>query len=428
MDHLDDEDYVDFDFPDEFKVTDTIDEIIEKYNSLYEITERLDEVREEKLDGINNELSKEFENAIEQLQDLGIINNTDEIKFNEDEDVFHQFVELVKSVPEDEDKKEKVREIFNDLLVASGEREYYDLTKMSNFELKLSGQSLKQYIDDDTYKVSQECVQSIFIKEEGSFIGKDNVGFEIEISDHSKTNAYEYFFEKGFIDNIYYFDNVSIFDLYLSNSDFKNVILRHTDEFINELFEDNDDETSDESIKCILEKIENIIGGKYSTLLLPIFHTDKIDNSAFSEHFPQLRKVTTSSDTPSGIKQMGILQLLLSNNKLRKGDYLIIDEPEINLHPEWQFKFAEILVLLAKLDIIIYINSHSPLLIESIAAFSEFYDMENDVNYYLTEPSEDEGKYNFVKINSDEIFRVYDNLGNAYDLIDQLRLKKRLGE
>ena len=43
-------------------------------------------------------------------------------------------------------------------------------------------------------------------------------------------------------------------------------------------------------------------------------------------------------------------------------------------------------------------------------AFCEFYDMQDDINYYLTEPSEDEGKYNFVKINSDEIFKVYDNL------------------
>lgn len=119
---------------------------------------------------------------------------------------------------------------------------------------------------------------------------------------------------------------------------------------------------------------------------------------------------------------------MLLNNKLKKGDYLIIDEPEVNLHPDWQFKFAEILVLLAKLDITIYINSHSPLFIESIAAFSEFYDMQEDVNYYLTESSGAEGKYDFVKIKSDEIFRVYDNLGNAYDSIDQLRLKKRFGE
>lgn len=108
---------------------------------------------------------------------------------------------------------------------------------------------------------------------------------------------------------------------------------------------------------------------------------------------------------------------------------MIIDEPEVNLHPEWQFKFAEILVLLAKeLDITIYLNSHSPFFIEAIDAFTEFYDMQDEVNYYLTEESEVEGKYDFTKIPSNKLSKIYENLGNPYDLIDQLRLKKRFGE
>ena len=136
--------------------------------------------------------------------------------------------------------------------------------------------------------------------------------------------------------------------------------------------------------------------------------------------------LTSLSQKGDGVKSLTTMAILSKTNATNR--VIIIDEPEVNLHPDWQFKFAEILVLLAKLDITIYINSHSPLLIESISAFSEFYDMQEDVNYYLTEPWGAEGKYDFVKIKSDEIFRVYDNLGNAYDLIDQLRLKKRFGE
>ena len=81
-----------------------------------------------------------------------------------------------------------------------------------------------------------------------------------------------------------------------------------------------------------------------------------------------------------------------------------------------------------ELDITLYINSHSPVFIESMDAFIEFYDMENEVNYYLSEETEIYDKYNFNKINSDELYKIYDNLGNAYDLIDQLRLKKHMGE
>jgi len=117
------------------------------------------------------------------------------------------------------------------------------------------------------------------------------------------------------------------------------------------------------------------------------------------------------------------------NAKLKKDDFLIIDEPEVNLHPEWQFKFAEILVLLAKdLNITIYLNSHSPFFIEAIDAFTEFYDMQDDVNYYLTQESENEGKYDFTRIRQDELYKIYDNLGRPYDLIDQLRLRKHLGD
>ena len=54
--------------------------------------------------------------------------------------------------------------------------------------------------------------------------------------------------------------------------------------------------------------------------------------------------------------------------------------------------------------------------------------MQEDINYYLTEESEVKGKYNFTKIGSGELYKIYDNLGNAYDLINQLRLRKKLNK
>lgn len=420
-----DKGYIDYDFPDAFKVTDTRDELIEKYNSLYEITKQHEKVCGSKVEELEKEVSEEFDSVLKKLEEEGLI-KIDEIEFKTDDPFFRAF-EVGKSIPNFDERYEKD---FKKVFELNDEKEYFFNTQMANTDIMLLGHSLALFVEEDSYKVSEECFQSLLFKEEGRFTFIKNLNFEMELSNHSKVNAYEYFFNNGFIDKSYYFDNVSLLDLYFAlDTEFnmKNIILNHTGEFISELFGDNDDETPDDDITFVLEKIENIIGGKYSSNLLPMFHTDKIDTSSFRISRRE-RKVTTLSDTPSGIKQMGIIQMLLLNNKLHKGDYLIIDEPEVNLHPEWQFKFAEILVLLAKQDITVYINSHSPLLIEAISAFSEYYDMLDDVNYYLSEPSEDEGKYDFVKINSDEIFRVYDNLGNAYDLIDQLRLKKRLGE
>ena len=169
----------------------------------------------------------------------------------------------------------------------------------------------------------------------------------------------------------------------------------------------------------ILKKIFNIINGEVSSGKSDVYYS--IDDLV-------IQSVGTGN-IASGIKQIGILQLLLSNGKLKENSFLIIDEPEVNLHPYWQFKFAEILVMLAKdADITIYINSHSPMFIEAMDALTEFYDMKNDINYYLTEKLKNEEKFNFIKINQDKLYMIYDTLGMPYDLIDQLRLKKHLGD
>ena len=59
----------------------------------------------------------------------------------------------------------------------------------------------------------------------------------------------------------------------------------------------------------------------------------------------------------SGIKKIGIIEILLQNGSLKENSFLIIDEPESNLHPDWQIKFAKILTILSKeLNIYIYLN------------------------------------------------------------------------
>lgn len=431
IDNLD-SDIFDYNLPNYFEVVDTEEELIEKYNSLYEITEKHRDFCKSKIEELSKQISKEFPIFLEKLEKEGHINSGD-IEFSKP-DVLHAiYVDLQKLIPnikeEFGDDIDRIVNLYFNRLRCSNTIDIHD-------ECKSTGQLLKLYVEDDSYEVSEECVQSILINEQYGLIDKENLNFEIELSNNSKANVYEYFFNQGLIENIYYFDNVSIFDLYLLNSE-RNIVLSHNEEFMNDLFVGN---AKRESVpidsyenygafnKSILEKIEGIIGGIYSHSSMPIFFTGKFDDSLSDENSNFKRQIITLSDTPSGIKQMGVIQVLLLNNKLKKGDYLIIDEPEINLHPDWQFKFAEILVLLAKLDITIYINSHSPLFIEAITAFCEFYDMEENINYYLTEASEVEGQYDFVKIKSDERFKVYDNLGNAYDLIDQLRLKKRFGE
>lgn len=92
----------------------------------------------------------------------------------------------------------------------------------------------------------------------------------------------------------------------------------------------------------------------------------------------------------SGIKAFGVLQMLLETQALDESKILIWDEPENHLHPEWQIKFASVLVELAKAGIPILISSHSPYFIQAVRYFADKLSMNDFVNYYLAEETEDE--------------------------------------
>ncbi|MEA5617328.1 AAA family ATPase [Cronbergia sp. UHCC 0137] len=61
----------------------------------------------------------------------------------------------------------------------------------------------------------------------------------------------------------------------------------------------------------------------------------------------------------SSIKQLAPLLLYL-RYRANKGDFLVIDEPEMNLHPESQAKLLEALSILVNLGVRILLTTHSP--------------------------------------------------------------------
>src|SRR5690606_30835511 len=112
----------------------------------------------------------------------------------------------------------------------------------------------------------------------------------------------------------------------------------------------------------------------------------------------------------TGIKTFGAIQLLIENNSLSSDTLLIIDEPEIHLHPMWQILYAEILVRLSKeFAIPLIITSHSPYFIEAIEIFSKKYNYEESVDFYFSEKSEN----NLYS----KIFNVNNNLTKIYSTI-----------
>ena len=64
----------------------------------------------------------------------------------------------------------------------------------------------------------------------------------------------------------------------------------------------------------------------------------------------------------SSIKQLAPLLLYL-RYRAKAGDFLVIDEPEMNLHPESQVKLLEALAILVNLGVRVLLTTHSPYLI-----------------------------------------------------------------
>jgi predicted ATP-dependent endonuclease of OLD family len=83
-------------------------------------------------------------------------------------------------------------------------------------------------------------------------------------------------------------------------------------------------------LKTLLDRINDVVGGEYYDSDSGIQWKDKNLNAP-------LRLANLSS----GLKMFAIIKRLLENGALQSGDFLIMDEPEIHLHPQWQIIFAE---------------------------------------------------------------------------------------
>lgn len=109
-----------------------------------------------------------------------------------------------------------------------------------------------------------------------------------------------------------------------------------------------------------VQDIAQIIGGHFAR-----------ENPLSAYKFYKNHQKFSMENVATGIKQFGILQILLHNNRITPRGFLIFDEPENHLHPIWQLKFAEILVLLSRQDIPILIHSHSPNFLEALYRYGK---------------------------------------------------------
>lgn len=81
---------------------------------------------------------------------------------------------------------------------------------------------------------------------------------------------------------------------------------------------------------------------------------------------PDQQTTLDISISSSMVKELSALVLYL-RYIAKPGDWLIIDEPEMNLHPEAQARFTEFLAMLIQADLQILLTTHSPYILDHLA-------------------------------------------------------------
>ena len=152
-----------------------------------------------------------------------------------------------------------------------------------------------------------------------------------------------------------------------------------------------------DKLKVIYKKINDTLGSDMS-----LFETDKEGISGSK----RTRGLSLDS-LSSGMKTFYLIKSLIDNGTIVQNGTLILDEPEVHLHPDWQVTLAEILVLLQReMRLHILINTHSPYFLRAIEVFSGKYYTEDTVKYYLSYNEGNNAKMKDVTFNISEIYRV----------------------
>ncbi|MBF2708799.1 AAA family ATPase [Flavobacterium soyangense] len=307
-----------------------------------------------------------------------------------------------------------------------------ELNKLyADFSIESVKNQLKTFLTDienrlsitiDSKEVLQYELESFFENEFGSQIKnkfKEGSSFIKIEGVKEKTISFDSQIIFDGFDSVsnFYYDDVFFVEspIKLHDRDFFSFdkILRDKNQHLNsKIFQPKKEQDIFSDNSEIIEKLNSIIteviGGEF-------------DFNSKSELVFKKNKVEFDlNNVATGIKSFGILQLLLQKGILNSNSLLIIDEPEVHLHPTWQVKYAEILVRLSKeFAIPIVLTSHSPYFIEALEAYSKKYQYQDLTNFYFAEKNEDGLSSKIIDVTKD-ITPILSTISEAFYTIQDL--------
>ena len=120
----------------------------------------------------------------------------------------------------------------------------------------------------------------------------------------------------------------------------------------------------------------------------------------------KFNKPININNLSTGLKAFVILKILLERNILKEKDVLILDEPEIHLHPKWQMQYAQIIVLLQKFfDLSIIVTTHSADFLAAIEYYAKKHKNIDKCKFYLAKNEDNFNTFVDVTNKTEEIYK-----------------------
>jgi len=127
--------------------------------------------------------------------------------------------------------------------------------------------------------------------------------------------------------------------------------------------------------------------------------------------------------TAEGVKKIGIINQLLKNKVIDKNCVLIIDEPEVALHPNIMKKVAKILYNLSKVGVQIFISTHSYFIIKSFHLLA--IENESDISFFNLENIDNKININVSNLkNGMPTNEIVDSSIDMFEEENKIRIKK----
>ena len=222
-----------------------------------------------------------------------------------------------------------------------------------------------------------------------------------------------------------FIDSPDKYKEYISDWDFRKKDMESNSLYtlVNELLDMEYADNSDVyriTIEERLNKIDNIFGnvikGRFT----------KSDENIGGFQFDELDYPIYISNLSTGIKSLLLLRTLFETGKISERDVLILDEPEIHLHPDWQKIYAQIIVLLQReFNLTVLITSHSPAFVRAIECYCDYYDVMSDLDVYRTKRINDfECTLENLSYREYGVSELYDDFSRVFSELDDMLDRK----